>query len=168
MPPMEKLLDLLKLKTRHAFALCLVSGAILLAPYRVLQAVGLLGYREAGKPYFAGAFLVSAVLLIAALYQVVQRKLSDYFFLRAGKKRFALLTAEEKQILRGYLEGATRTQYLSIQSGVVQGLVHDHIIYRSANLSTYGTLFAYNIQPWAWNYLNEHRDLLMPREAPDA
>lgn len=46
------------------------------------------------------------------------------------------------------------------QIDVVLGLETEKIIYRASSLSSYYTNFPYNIQPWAWEYLNQHPDLL--------
>jgi Super-infection exclusion protein B len=43
---------------------------------------------------------------------------------------------------------------------VVNGLVSETVLYRSSNMSALGTTFPFNIQPWAWDYLNEHPELL--------
>jgi hypothetical protein len=43
--------------------------------------------------------------------------------------------------------------------GVVGGL-DERVLYRASNLGQSVDYFAYNIQPWAWDYLNEHRKLL--------
>jgi hypothetical protein len=62
--------------------------------------------------------------------------------------------------LRGYIEDGTRTQDLPMHDGVVGGLQAERIIFRATVLSRGWDEFAYNIQPWAWEYLNKHRKLL--------
>jgi hypothetical protein len=109
--------------------------------------------------------LVCIAIAIANGIEVGVGKYNDYRLLRAGKKRLHRLTIEEKQILRGYVEGQTRSMNLNVSSGIVNGLVGESIIYRASNLSNpmAGFMaFSYNIQPWAWDYLNKHRDLLRP------
>ena len=44
--------------------------------------------------------------------------------------------------------------------GVVGGLEGERVLYRASSLGCSVDYFAYNIQPWAWEYLNEHRKLL--------
>ena len=73
------------------------------------------------------------------------------------------LTPDERQVLRVYLESDTRTQYLDVQDGVAQGLAQARIIYRASNMGTL-TTFAFNVQPWAWDYLRAHRELLEDRD----
>lgn len=163
MDALAKFFELLKVPIKYVIGAFVVVGTLLFAPESFLKALGIWQYREKGKFYFGLLFLILAVLLIGAVADASIEKFHGYRFSRARKKRLKFLTAEEVQILRQYIEGETRTLYLSIQSGVVKGLVHDQVIYRSSSVSSpeYGVAaFAHNIQPWAWEYLNEHRDLL--------
>ena len=160
---LTKFFDLLKIPRPYIVALFVVDAVFLLVPKPFLESIGIIQYREKGKSYFPLLLLIVSVLTVAAIVEAVTGKFDRYRFFRARQKRLNFLTPEEKQILRSYIEGETRTLYLSIQSGVVKGLVHEDIIYRSSNVNSaeYGFLaFAYNIQSWAWDYLNEHRDLL--------
>ncbi|MBI3319988.1 MAG: superinfection exclusion B family protein [Candidatus Omnitrophica bacterium] len=68
--------------------------------------------------------------------------------------------------MRRYVEGKTRTQYFQIEDGVIQGLVAVDVLYRSAQVGHLLSGFAYNIQPWAWEYLNRHPDLLSGPDVP--
>jgi hypothetical protein len=163
MEAFAKFLEFLKVPIKYIIGLFVVGLVFLFAPGSLLNKFGLLNYREEGKAYFGLVSLILAVLIIGAIVGALIDKFHGYFFLRSMKNRLKFLTTEEKQILWQYIEGETRSLYLSIESGVVKGLVHDQIIYRSSSISTsgYGALtFAHNIQPWAWKYLNEHRDLL--------
>jgi len=53
-----------------------------------------------------------------------------------------------------------RTQYFEISDGIVQGLFLEGILFRPSNVSSHYTTWAYNIQPWVWDYLNKHPDLV--------
>jgi hypothetical protein len=77
------------------------------------------------------------------------------------QKRLHRLTPAERAILRKYIIKDTRSQDLSLQDGVAQGLVLERIIYRP--LPSIGDVrrgFPHNIQPWAWDYLKKHPELL--------
>mgnify|MGYP003940793947 CR=1 FL=1 len=85
------------------------------------------------------------------------------------KRRFAVgkaknhlknLTPSEKAILRGYIFNHTKTQKLDMMDGVVNGLAHLGIIYQASYINNLLVGAAYNIQPWAWNFLNENKHLL--------
>jgi hypothetical protein len=79
--------------------------------------------------------------------------------LKGAKERLHNLTADEREILQNYIGNRTKTQELDIRSGVVNELENDFIIYRASNIGHLGG-WAYNIQPWAWDYLNEHPELI--------
>lgn len=161
---LAKFLEFLKVPIRYIIGAFVVSAVFVFTPDSFLTSLGVLKYRQEGKLYFGLLFLALFALIVAAIAGFAIEKTHNYFFLRTRKKRLALLTVEEKQILGSYIEGETRTLYLSAQSGVVKGLVHEHIIYMSSSVNRpeFGALtFAHNIQPWAWEYLNNHRDLLL-------
>jgi hypothetical protein len=160
MSGIEQLLSLMKVPLRYFIGIAAVTGFILLAPSTIISPFGLLAYRDKGKLYFGIAFFVLSAVIIANTVQRLAHMNNSFFAMWARKKRLHRLTAEEVQILRQYIEGQTRTNYLDINDGVVSGLISEAIIYRSANVSTFFTTFAHNIQPWAWNYLNKHRNLL--------
>src|SRR5947209_1159978 len=81
-------------------------------------------------------------------------------------KRLQSLTTAEKAVLRGYISERTRTQYLSIMDGVVTGLAAEDILYRASNASYSATEWAYNIQPWAWEYLSKHPEYVLHPSDP--
>ena len=156
----KPLFELLKQPLRYSVAIGIVVAIVLFSPDSIMNQLGFLKYRDEGKPYFGAVLLVCIALTIASGIGAVGSKINDYRFLRARKKRLHRLSVEEKQILRAYIEGQTRSLMLDITSGVVNGLEQETIIYRSSSLGHLMSGFAYNIQPWAWDYLNEHRDLL--------
>ncbi len=158
---LAKIFDLFKAPLRCVIALGIVVSLVLFAPNSVIDKLGFLKYREEGNFYLGVALLLCIAIAISGGIGFLAQRYNNYLFLRAGKKQLNLLTVEEKQILRGYIEGQTRTMHLHIQSGIVNGLVAEKIIYRASSIGATGFAFAYNIQPWAWKYLNKHRDLLL-------
>jgi hypothetical protein len=127
---------------------------------------GLVDFVSDYRPYFGVVFLLSLALLlgaaIVAAWERMQQKREGSGQLREMQERLHHLSKPEKRILRGYIEGKTRTQNFSLADGVVGGLVAEHIVFRASNISSSYDYFAYNIQPWAWEYLSEHRQLLDP------
>jgi len=158
----KPLFELLKQPLRYSVAIGIVVAVVLFAPDSIVNKLGMLKYRDEGKPDFGAVLLLCVALTIASGIGAAGSKINDYRFLRARKKRLHRLSVEEKQILRAYIEGQTRSLMLDIASGVVNGLEQETIIYRSSSLGHLMSGFAYNIQPWAWDYLNKHRDLLGP------
>jgi len=163
MEALGKLFELIKVPIRYVIGVALVNSFVLFCPNSWVDRIGLLKYREDGKSYLGLSLLVLGAIIISNFAGFLIARSKDYLFLRVRRQRLHALTSEEAQVLRQYIVTQSRTAYLSMQSGVTRGLEHEQIIYRSSNLSSPGAgfaSFAYNIQPWAWNYLNEHRDLL--------
>lgn len=70
------------------------------------------------------------------------------------------LTEDEKQILRYYIAFNTRANVLRFTDGVVRGMEHRRIIYRSASVGNLVEGVAYNIGDVAWGYLMEFPEVL--------
>ncbi len=159
----KAILHFLRQPLKYCVGLGTVAALALFLPDSIVNRMGLLQYRDKGKPCLGVVLLLCVAVAISAAVDAGARKFNRYRFLVAGKKRLHRLTREEKQILGHYIEGQTRSVDLAINDGVVNGLVSESIIYRSASVSSPGggfVAFAHNIQPWAWDYLNKHRDLL--------
>ncbi len=162
----SKLVDWIKLTPRYLFALCLAGGVLLFAKASWLAPLGLDAFVGKYRFWIGLVFLVGLSLLLAHVLAHAMRKGLDWWTefrgVHQGRKRLHQLTEEERRILASYIEGKTRTQMLRISDGVVSGLVSQRIIYMSANLgSGHDPYFAHNIQPWAWEYLNEHPELVL-------
>lgn len=163
MEALANLFELLKVPIEYRIGAFIVSAAIVLLPDRFLTAIGVLQYREKGKPYFWLLFILVTISVIAAIVGVIKFKIQGYLFKRSGQKRLLFLTTDEKNVLRRYIEGKTRCSYLDASSPLVQELVSEFIIYRSTRISSpmHGfAAFGFNMHPWAWEYLNEHPELL--------
>jgi hypothetical protein len=163
MDQLAKFFELLKVRIQIIIGAFAVDAFLVFGPDSFLKKIGVLTYREKGKPYFGWLLALLSVWIVAAIAGFIQEKLQSYFFLRTMKKRLSVLTTQEKNVLRRYIEGETRSQYLDIGSPLVQGLAAEGIIYRATSMSSpmhgFGA-FGFNIQPWAWEHLNKHRDLL--------
>ena len=159
-----RLVEWIKLSPKHLLPLSLFTGFILFASQRWLAAFGIAGFVSDYRPYIGVTFLLWTVLLISAAivagYGWAMQKRAEAALLRGRRERLHHLSESEKEILRGLIEDGTRTQYLPMHDGVVGGLQAERIIFRATVLSCGWDEFAYNIQPWAWEYLNKHRKLL--------
>ena len=74
------------------------------------------------------------------------------------------LSPEEKGLLGRYIYGDTKTQYFAMSDGVANGLANQTVLYIAAKTSINMDVIAFNIQPWAWDYLRSHRELLLNSE----
>lgn len=160
----SKILEFIKLSPKYLLPISLVTGFLLLGKEEYTQKLGLDAFTSSYKHWIGIIFLLSSALFICdivyKIWYLTFRKFKNWRFINYGQKRLANLTNEEKEILRGFIFQQTRTQKLSVMSGVVKSLEHENIIYQSSNLGRLFEGFAYNIQPWAWEYLNKNKELL--------
>ena len=70
------------------------------------------------------------------------------------------LTADEKAYLSHYVIDGENTQYFKTENGVAETLEKKKIIYKSSSVDNLMSDEAYNIQPWAKEYLVKNPHLL--------
>ena len=164
-------LESLKVSSRYVVAVALAASAVLFLPTTFIETIGLKDFRQQSQPYLGGVFLLCSCILIVqagmALWKWSKEHYSQHRSLRSAQAKMRVLTPEEKELLREYLQAKTKSRYLPMASGVVAGLIHADIIYRAANIGRAGSgdfKFAHNIQPWAWEYLNKHPEILAPEQ----
>lgn len=161
-----KVTDWIKLSPKYLLPISLATGFIIFAKPEWLQLLGLTDLRAKYLSWIGAIFLLSTVLLLShtaiTFSSWVRKRFHMKRALKGAKERLHNLTAEEREILRNYIGNGTRTQELDIASGVVNELENDFIIYRSSNIGHLSG-WAYNIQPWAWDYLNKHPELIFTK-----
>ena len=159
----SKFLDWIKLPTKTLSTLCIVTVVLIFSSDITLEKFGLKILVSEYRAYLGIGFLLTLALTlvnsISAMWEFIYPWVAEAYWIRVGRKRLNNLNPTEKQILSYYIKNQTRSQNLPIQSGTVNGLQKEKIIIRGSELgSMHG--FDYNIQPWAWEYLNKHPNLL--------
>lgn len=161
----KHLLEALKLAPRYLIALSLVLGITLFAPDEWTQKLGISHLAEDYRQVIGLSFLLSLALLLVYAGQWVAKKIGRALYERKFKrdlaKRLRRLTEDEKQILRYYIAKQTRANTLRYEDGVVQGLVGSGVIFRTSNMGSLLEGFAFNINEFAWDMLNEDPSLLV-------
>jgi len=158
-----KILDWLKSSPKYLFSIALVSGFGLFSPPFVLDIFGLTFFVTQYRPYFGIAFLISVATVLTEAILVVHRTVSARRLKsRVVKQQLQALhnlTGQEKLILLSYLNRKTKTAYLDPEDGVVCGLEAQGIIHRATAIGGMARS-AYNIQPWAWDYIIDNPHLI--------
>lgn len=156
--------DWLKISSVHFLAIAVALGALLFAPASFQGALGVTGFVDHYRMWIGSGFLISASILVARLgdeaFTFARKRLEWRRNLKRWERRLHNLTPAERKVLAKYIQGDTRTAYFSPEDGVVQGLELEKVLFRSANLGNMVMGFAYNIQPWAWDYLKRTPHLL--------
>jgi len=158
------LIDWFKLSPSRFFAITVITAVLLFAPPTFLETLGVSTFVSQYRPILGVICLISGVLFFVHPISQIATALSDIgtdkLAARTNRKWLRTLTKDEKAILCRYVTQGTQSQMLDPESGITNGLVAKGIIYRAANIGRLGYGFAYNIQPWAWDYLNDHPELL--------
>jgi hypothetical protein len=156
----------------------LAAAALLFLPEAVVGAVGLNDLLRTNRPYVGAALLVSVAILAAQAFVAAIAFGKGMYLKRKAKRVAALaeqqrlerltkLTPEERAYLIPYIATEINTCYFSIEDGIAGGLQAKGIIYRSANIGDMVTGFAFNLQPWAREHLNQNPQLLEGARAPE-
>ncbi len=136
----------------------------IIAPNDLLQYLALLSVRDSVRQWLWIILLLSSCLLFShaffGLFPFFKGRLNGWVIVHRGKQKLKDLTTDEKEILRGYIEGNTMTQTFDCTNGAVLALESEHIIYRASEISMQFTDFPFNIQQWARRYLKRNLDLL--------
>lgn len=160
---MKYVLESLKLPLRYIIALGIVSAFLLFSPETILKKLSLYDLVQNYRPW-VGIVLVftSALIIVAMAIEITKwgkRWWSKRKFYGCVIEKLNSLTEDERQILRFYIEKQTKTNYLGMDDGIVQGLISAGILYRSAPVGN-PLAYPHNINDFAWNYLNVCPDTL--------
>ena len=156
----------LRLPQRARWALTIVAGLMLWGPDRFIDGLGLQEFIDEYRIYLGVVFLV---LLATALPDALQMATGEGWRRWQARRRrqhpeecLSALTEPEKDLVRRYINEGTRTQNLEISDGVASGLVSASVLYRASDVSIGMMFFPYNMQPWAWEYIQAHPEVLSP------
>lgn len=160
----SKWIDWVKLSPKYFFVFSLVLGLLLFGPSSLLDGLGAQSFVDKYRSILGVVFLLCLVLflvgVLGSMYNFLKKQYANSGTSRVQKKRLRDLTDREKDILIPYIAKQVRSQALPYNDGTVRELERLRIIYRAANISRGDIYFDYNIQPWAWTYLNKHPHFL--------
>ena len=137
----------------------------------MLSDLGILEPATTYRAYIGGTLIVTGGLLIAQASGAVLALLKRGFgkrmkrirraeALEAEKEALQGLTGDERTYLAPFVLGGENTVYFHVQDGVAGGLEAKEIIYRASTVGDMINGFAFNLQPWARQYLEEHPEIL--------
>ncbi len=157
---MKTALDVLKLPPRYFVTATILAAFLLFSDPETLKQFGAFEFASEYRKYIGIVFLASAALSINGILGYFGRSTQSLVRAREIKKRLNALTEPEKQILRYYIAKETRTNYLYMYDGIVEGLKAAGILTPAAERGP-PTCYPYNITDEAWNYLKKNRHLLL-------
>ena len=145
-------------------AIAIASGVILFSGESVADVLGAEELRQQYRLHIGIAFLGASSFLCAMgtarVATAARKRWRRGRILAARQESLHALTPDEKAYLAPYVFGNVNTQYFQLEDGVVGGLVGKAILYQASRVGRMLTGFAYNIQPWAREYLTKKPHLL--------
>lgn len=161
----EKTLDVLKLSATPALTVAFASGVLLFGGDAFLATLGLTDLLKQERPLFGLAFVLSVTLLFAygatAFSRWVRKRWTWAANARNLQRRLHNLAPDEQEVLARFLLERRKCLTFDPRDGLSQGLAAATILFRSSALGDMVDGFDYSIQPWAWEYLNKHPELVI-------
>lgn len=155
---LKVLIEAMKLAPRYLAAICVAAAFLLLSPKDWLDVLGAAEFAEHNRLILGLTAVLGFAALVVAASKTAWRWISILIQRRIKSQRIVdylgQLTEDEANILNLYIDSETRTKTLDISNGVVNGLIHAGVLYRSSNLGR-STYFDVNITPVAWKCLHE-------------
>jgi len=138
----------------------LFFGVVKFIPKEWAEALSITSIRTGYASWIGLGFL--AFVIMNALHFVgwSNRKRQVGIVRKSREARLRTLTRAEKIVLRNFLEEKSRSALLSHTDGVVLGLVEATVLWKPPAPTARGYHCAFNLQNWAWEYLNTHPDCL--------
>jgi hypothetical protein len=166
---LKNLKEFLSLDYRQLFIIACVAWITVFIPANIWQEIGLIGIWIQFRPWvFVVGLLATMWLIFGGLYDIINVNLSRLNSWKDSKKKQkvqeeSILSASkvEKEVLARYITEDTTTIAFEMRDGIVNGLIAKGILYRAStgsNPMSYD--FDTNMQPWAWEYLKSHPDVL--------
>ena len=149
-------------KIPAAFLVAIISvlALILFLPEDVSKSLAVYEFREKYKVFLGPVFLLAVSFCIARVSIFFMSGYTERKNLKKRQELLHQLTPEEKGYLIRYIENQKNTIYVGDDDGVMGGLQAKRITYCARNMGSLLHGFAYNLQPWARSYLEEHPELL--------
>jgi hypothetical protein len=153
--------ELVSSDVRHVFviAIFVVACGLVLLPQSVAEILGVDSLRTAQRQWIGLAVLAPPSLYVAELAIWGFKQLKAKWGLHQNQAMLHKLTSEECSVLRPYIENQTQTAVFSSPKGVIYGLVKKNILYPAFDHAG-GYNYYYNMNPWAYEYLSKHPELL--------
>ena len=149
-----------KIPAAFLVAIVVVLGLILYLPEEHAKTLAVDGFRNDYRLFLGPAFLLTLSFGAARVFNFFMQWYRQRQNLKKRQEALHRLTPEEKGYLIPYIEGQQNTINVGMDDGVMAGLRSKGITYRAANMGDLLNGFAFNLQPWAREYLEQNRHLL--------
>lgn len=166
-----KILAAFKFAPHVLLGVALASGVVLLGPSSFTSSLGLDAILSTHRSWIGVGFLLSTSIFVSSIgakfVKLIGPAILDKWKTRQRRKGLHCLTPPEKAKLAEYLRNTSSTRSFHMSDGVVCGLVGKGILYVASSFGHPGGFsFPFNLQPWAWEYLVKHPELVAENNPP--
>lgn len=149
-------------KVPLAFVIAVLSSLslILFAPDQYAKILSIDTFRDQYRVFLGPAFILFFAFTIAKIYTAFADAYAQRSNVKTRRKTLHSLTPEEKGYLVQYIHKRANSIYVGMDDGIMAGLQRKGITYRAANMGSLVDGFAFNLQPWAREYLESNPNLL--------
>lgn len=149
-----------KVPVAFLVAILVTFGLVLFVPDKYAQILAIDTFRTQYRIYLGPAFLLLLTLFTARLYTQLAQRYTELKVIQERQKTLHYLTPEEKSYLAEFIYGELNSIYVGMEDGVMAGLRQKGITYLASNVGNVLDGFAFNLQPWARQYLQDNKHLL--------
>ncbi len=149
-----------KIPAAFLIAITCVLSLILFLPEKQASILAVEGFREKYRVFLGPALLLAISFCAARIYLFCMEGYKQRKALKAKKESLHRLTPEEKGYLVPFIQYKKNSIYVGMDDGIMAGLAAKNITYLAANMGNLLDGFAFNLQPWAREYLEKNPHLL--------
>lgn len=149
-----------KVPVAFLVAVLTVLGLILFLPEHYAKILAIDTFRSQYRVFIGPAFLLVLAFSAARLFTYFASAYADRRLLKERREPLHTLTPEEKGYLVPYVHSQQNSVYVGMDDGVMAGLRKKGVTYLAANMGDLLNGFAFNLQPWAREYLQSNPQLL--------
>ena len=150
-----------KIPPAFLVAVSTVLGLILFLPQKTANILAIDLFRDEYRVFLGPTFLFTIAFGAARGFSSFHTWYQQKQQLKEMVKLLHHLTPEEKGYLICFIEGQKNSIKVGMDDGVMAGLCHKNITYRATNVGDMLDGFAFNLQPWAREYLENNSELLV-------
>ncbi len=153
-----------KIKLNELAVIALIASLILtLLSEKQIERLGLTGILQYQMYISLCLIITSSYFMMIVIFKIIKFFRNKFFgFDKIGKNYMkTYMSPEEMGLLISVFYDSINKSFrtsglIEYNDGLKAGLEAKHIIYRSSSLSTFGTEFSYNLQPYAREFLNKN------------
>ena len=156
----------IKLSPKYWLAIALVATALVGLPAGITDRLGVTEFVGKFRMWIGFVCVASYGLLFTHVLCASKDSIRGWWsrrrLLQLGREALRNLSLPEKTMLADYLLFETKSRKQDYQSGIVHELQRANILYQASSLGSLMDGFAFNLQPWAWEELQAHPEILEP------